>query len=98
MVIHLFLYASDVVQQAIVCIVDEMKKLQLVHERTIGSDLTTVDNFLQPVLDNPNPIMTQSEFIEKFMWLLLLNYNSFIFPVWESETTLAIKTKNSYFS
>ncbi len=77
------IYASDVVQQAIVCIVDEMKKLQLVHERTIGSDLTTVDNFLQPVLDNPNPIMTQSEFIEKFMWLLLLNYNSFIFPVWE---------------
>ena len=58
------IYASDVVQQAIVCIVDEMKKLQLVHERTIGSDLTTVDNFLQPVLDNPNPIMTQSEFIE----------------------------------
>ncbi len=28
--------------------------------------------------------MTQSEFIEKFMWLLLLNYNSFIFPVWEN--------------
>lgn len=77
------IYASDVVQQAIVCIVDEMKKLQLVHERAIDNDLTTANNFLQPVLDNPNPIMTQSEFIEKFMWLLLLNYNSFIFPVWE---------------
>ena len=77
------IYASDVVQQAIVCIVDEMKKLQLVHERAIDNDLTAANNFLQPVLDNPNPIMTQSEFIEKFMWLLLLNYNSFIFPVWE---------------
>lgn len=77
------IYASDVVQQVIVCIVDEMKKLQLVHERAVGNDVSVENNFLQRLLDNPNPIMTQSEFIEKFMWLLLLNYNSFIIPFYD---------------
>lgn len=77
------IYASDVVQQVIVCIVDEMKKLQLVHERAVGNDVSVENNFLQRLLDNPNPVMTQSEFIEKFMWLLLLNYNSFIIPFYD---------------
>ena len=81
------IYASDVVQQVIVCIVDEMKKLQLVHERAIGNDVSVENNFLQHLLDNPNPIMTQSEFIEKFMWLLLLNYNSFIIPFYDEKGT-----------
>jgi len=34
------------------------------------------------VLDNPNELMTTSEFIEKVAWLLLLNYNAFIIPTY----------------
>lgn len=76
------IYASDVVQQALKCIVDEMKKLNPMHVRYIDNDPTPIDSDLAKVLKNPNPLMTTSEFIEKTAWLLLLNYNAFILPVY----------------
>lgn len=77
------IYASDVVQQAITCIVNEMKKLQPQHIRLNGNDVIPVnDSSLQRVLENPNPLMTTSEFIEKVTWLLFLNYNAFIIPTY----------------
>lgn len=82
------IYASDVVQQAIKCIVDEMKKLNPAHIRYNGNDPVPVNDDIQTVLNNPNPLMTTSEFLEKVMWLLLLNYNAFVLPtyyIWEDE-------------
>lgn len=76
------IYASDVVQQAITCIVNEMKKLRPEHIREINNDVTTVDSDLRVVLNNPNPLMTTSEFLEKITWLLFLNYNVFIVPTY----------------
>ena len=76
------IYASDVVQQALKCIVDEMKKLKPTHIRLIGSDPTPVKSTVQDVLDNPNDLMTKSEFLEKTVWLLLMNYNAFIIPTY----------------
>lgn len=76
------IYASDVVQQALACIVDEMKKLHPAHVRKNGNDVIPVVDRLQEVLNDPNPVMTTSEFIEKTMWMLLLNYNAFIIPVY----------------
>ena len=84
------IYASDVVQQALKCIVDEMKKLNPKHVRYIGNDPTPIMDDVQTVLDNPNKLMTTSEFIEKTCWLLLMNYNAFIIPtyyVWKDEKT-----------
>lgn len=84
------IYASDVVQQALKCIVDEMKKLNPTHIRFKGNDPAPVKSSIQTVLDNPNPLMTTSEFIEKTCWLLLMNYNAFVIPVyrtWTDETT-----------
>lgn len=78
------IYASDVVQQALKCIVDEMKKLNPTHVRYKGNDPTTVKSTVQDVLNNPNQLMTTSEFIEKTVWLLLMNYNAFIVPVYET--------------
>lgn len=83
-------YASDVVQQALKCIVDEYKKLIPTHIRTNGSDPIPVAGNLQEVLNDPNPLMTTSEFLEKTAWLLLLNYNAFIIPTyytWTDEKT-----------
>lgn len=82
------IYASDVVQQAIKCIVDEMKKLTPTHIRVRNNDPVPINGNIQYVLNNPNPLMTTSEFLEKILWLLLLNYNAFILPVyhvWEDE-------------
>lgn len=76
------IYASDVVQQALKCIVDEMKKLNPCHVRGKNNDLIPVNGNVQDVLDMPNQLMTTSEFIEKVCWLLLMNYNAFIIPTY----------------
>ena len=76
------IYASDVVQQAISCIVQEMKKLLPEHVREVGRDTVPVNSSIQTVLNNPNPIMTTSDFLEKVTWLLFLNYNAFIIPTY----------------
>lgn len=77
------IYASDVVQQALKCIVDEMKKLNPTHVRYMnGSDPVPVKSTVQDCLNAPNPLMTTSEFIEKTVWLLMLNYNAFIIPTY----------------
>lgn len=84
------IYASDVVQQAVKCIVDEMKKLNPTHVRYNGQDPVPVKSTLQDVLNSPNDLMTTSEFLEKTVWLLMLNYNAFIIPTyytWVDDTT-----------
>lgn len=80
------IYASDVVQQAINCIVSELKKLTPQHVRTIDGDVQPIKSNIQSVLNAPNEVMTTSEFIEKIIWNLYLNYNSFIVPVYNSWT------------
>lgn len=85
------IYQSDVVQQAIKCIVDEVKKLRPAHiVKKNGDPAPKKESDLQRVLDNPNPTMTTSEFLEKITWLLLLNYNAFVIPTyyrWTDKTT-----------
>lgn len=80
------IYASDVVQQAVNCIVTELKKLTPLHVRTIDGDVQPIKSNIQNVLNAPNEIMTTSDFIEKVIWQLYLNYNSFIVPVYKSWT------------
>lgn len=77
------IYASDVVQQILKCIVDEIKKLKPMHIRYNGSDeIPVVKSNIQYILDNPNELMTTTEFLEKTTWLLLMNYNVFIIPTY----------------
>lgn len=77
------IYASDVVQQILKCIADEIKKLKPMHIRYNGSDeIPVVKSNIQYILDNPNPLMTTTEFLEKTTWLLLMNYNVFIIPTY----------------
>lgn len=89
------IYASDVVQQALKCIVDEIKKLNPTHVRYHETDPIPISkSSIQAVLDEPNDLMTTSEFLEKVTWLLLLNYNVFIIPTyytWIDENTKAEK-------
>ena len=77
------IYASDVVQQAISCIVTEMKKLNPQHIReTSGDQIPIVDSITQRLLSQPNERMTTSDFLEKVFWQLFLNFNSFIIPTY----------------
>lgn len=90
------IYASDVVQQAVYCIVSELKKLRIEHIKEIGTDVTPINSNLQTVLNNPNPFMTMSDFIEVISWQLVVNYNSFVLPVfyeWQDESTGTTRRK-----
>lgn len=78
------IYASDVVQQAVSCIVREMKKLSPQHVIKKNKNYTeSVQDEVQATLDAPNNLMTTSDFIEKIVWQLYFNYNAFVLPVWE---------------
>lgn len=76
------IYASDVVQQAVMCIVQEIKKLRPEHIRQKKEDVTPVNGTVQKILNNPNPHMTISDLLEKVTWQLFLNYNAFIIPTY----------------
>jgi HK97 family phage portal protein len=67
-----------------------MKKLNPRHVRYVDSDPVPVKSTVQDVLDEPNPLMTWAEFIEKSTYLLLMNDNVFIIPIyrtWVDEKT-----------
>ena len=82
------IYASDVVQQACFCIVQEVKKLTPQHVRRNGQDVSPIAGRIQSVLDAPNAVMTTSDMLERIAWALLLNYNAFIVPVWDKSGAL----------
>lgn len=85
------IYASDVVQQAINCIVREMKKLSPQHVQTKGENYTlSVNDDVQAVLDSPNELMTTTDLIEKIIWQLFFNYNAFVLPVFENGKLVAL--------
>lgn len=80
------IYVSDVVQQAIECIANEMSKLEPCFIRGHGNDYETPENDvyqIQNLLNYPNPLMTKSEFIEKITYGLYLRQNAFAVPVYE---------------
>lgn len=91
------IYASDVVQQALKCIVDEVKKLNPRHVRLTGSDPIPVRSTVADVLANPNPLMTTAEFLEKVTWLMMLNYNAFIIPVYYTWTDANTGAERRYY-
>ncbi len=77
------IYTFDVVQICIDCIASECSKLQPKHIRRDPSGKMinlTGDNINRLFKFKPNPIMTTKDFIEKTIWALYLDYNSFIYP------------------
>lgn len=76
------IYASDIVQSVIDCIVSEMTKLTPLHVRKMGMDRAPVKGNIQKMLDNPNPLMTKADFMSKVIWNLFLNCNSIIYPTY----------------
>ena len=85
------IYASDVVLQAVACIVKEMKKLDPLHIIR-GRDNYRAAEYddIHRALHNPNELMTTADLIEKITWLLYANCNVFVFPQWENDTLAAL--------
>ncbi|WP_198343563.1 phage portal protein [Paenibacillus senegalimassiliensis] len=82
------IYASDIVQNCINVIATEMSKLQPRHIRNTGDRQDLPKGNINRLLKfGPNPLMTTSEFIEKIIWLLFMNYNAFIIPIFDSDSS-----------
>ena len=84
------IYASDVVLHALYSIVSEMMKLDIMHIKKNGNDVEPVEGNIQRVLDNPNPLMTASDYLSYITWNVLANYNAFIYPLWDGNTLKAL--------
>ena len=83
------IFMSDVVQQCAYCIVTEMKKLNPRHVRRYGLDVGPVpDSGVQKVLENPNPVMTKSDMLEKVTFSVLANDNAFTYMERDGEGRL----------
>ena len=90
------IYASDIVQSVIDCIVSEMTKLTPLHVRKMGMDRTSVKGNIQKMLDNPNPLMTKADFMSKVIWNLFLNCNSIIYPTYRIKKNKDGTTEKEY--
>jgi HK97 family phage portal protein len=82
-------FASDVVQQAIACIAQEISKLTPKHIRFDKNNLQVpVFDSISDLLEyGPNEWSTTKDFLEKITWQLFLNYNVFILPVYDETIT-----------
>lgn len=79
------IFLSDVVKQAIMSIVNELVKLDMVHVRKNNNgEYIGVNGDIQRVLDNPNPLMTSVDYKSKVFTNLLLNENAFVYPMYEN--------------
>ena len=78
-------FASDVVQQAIACIAQEISKLTPKHIRFDKNNLQVpvFDSIADLLEYGPNEWSTTKDFLEKITWQLFLNYNVFILPVYD---------------
>ena len=92
------IYASDVVQNCIDVIATECSKMSPRHVRVNDNDEQTIPkssiNRLFRVA--PNSLMTTRDFIEKIVWQLYLNYNCFIYPVYETYLDKQKKARKNY--
>ena len=76
-------YNSDVVLQAMRCILQEVRKLEPRHIiRENGRHKICWDS-VQYTLEDPNELMITADFLEKVVYNLLTTNNSWVLPTWE---------------
>ena len=77
------IYASDIVQNAVRCIQNDISKLNPKHIRVDPNTglQTIVNDSLNKLLKyGPNPLMTTTDFLEKIVYLREIDKNVFIYP------------------
>jgi len=89
------IYASDIVQECIDVIATEMSKLLPRHIRTTPSGLQEQPrgNINRLFRFAPNPLMSVSEFLEKTTWLLMMNYNAFVIPIFDVDASSGVERR-----
>ncbi len=81
------IYQSDLVQMCIDRIATEISKLDPQHIRSDGNTRIEVNSPLNALLRyGPNELMDTGAFLEKITWLLMLNYNAYIYPTFDTSS------------
>lgn len=76
------IYVSDIMQQCMLCITDEVRKLRLHHIVKKDGKETIKESKLNKLFEyGVNEFMTTSDFLEKITYNLLKDMNSFIYPI-----------------
>lgn len=83
-------FDTATVQQAINCILKEVRKLEPRHVVKKNNGYSLVNDNIQAVLDNPSELMTTADFLEKVIYNLLTTSNSFVLPVWDNGALSAL--------
>lgn len=80
-------YASDVVIQAMACVIDEIKKLAPAHVIQRGEDMEPAPggDQLQRVLNLPNHYMTMFDCLGRIMYLYFSKRNSWVVPTYRRD-------------
>lgn len=76
------IYASEIVLQAMRCIVNEVKKLKPKHVIETADRLEVQAGDIAGILAKPNEFMTLSDFLENITYSLFQNFNVFIYPTY----------------
>lgn len=81
------IYSSDIVQMCIDVIASECSKLKPQHIRSTddGMQIKVRGSLNRLFKFAPNELMTTKDFIEKIVWLLFMNDNCFIYPIYKNE-------------
>lgn len=81
------IYASDVVTQAMNCVIDEIRKLAPAHVIQHGVDIEPVGagDDRQRVLNSPNHYMNTSDFLARLMYLRYSKYNAWAVPTYRTD-------------
>ena len=81
-------YASDVVVQAMACVIDEIKKLAPAHVIQTGEDINPAGagDTLQRVLNLPNHYMNTFDFLGRAMYLYFVKRNSWVVPTYRRDS------------
>lgn len=81
------IYASDVVVQALACIIDEIRKLAPAHIINNGTDVVpaSAGDDRQRVLNNPNHYMNTSDFLARLIYLRYARYNAWAVPTYRTD-------------
>ena len=76
------IYASEIVNQCVKRIADEVKKLTPRHIVESGDTVTVQRGSIADVLAKPNELMTLSDFLERITYQLFRSSNAWIYPTY----------------
>lgn len=74
---------NDVFRAGCAFICREMRKVHVGHVRMENGDPVPQNSDINFVLNNPNHLMTLSDFLEKITWIYLTKENCFVYPLYE---------------